>query len=241
LEEKFRARVLERLARESSVSTIASSSVLPLDSGFPSGRIVTADRRVLDSAYDYVSPEFFETLGIEIRRGRNFTREEALGGSPVAIVSQTLAQRLWPGADGTGQTVEMITDPRSRLGEATPMQSREFRVIGVAANFTAAFTDDDASHVMVYFPSTPQAAGSILILRVNGDPEGERQGIDRELSESVPGAVDRIHRLQSLAVGRAFPFRMAYWVSATLGALALLLAVSGIYGVLSYLVAQADA
>jgi hypothetical protein len=44
--------------------------------------------------------------------------------------------------------------------------------------------------------------------------------------------------MESLVIGRAYPFRMAYWVSATLGALALLLAVSGIYGVLSYLVAQ---
>lgn len=238
VEGKFRARVLERLARESSVLTIASSSVVPLDSGFPSARIVTADRRSLDSSYDYVSPEFFATLGVEIRRGRNFTREETLGGSPVAIVSQMLAQRLWPGADGTGQTVEMITDSRSRLGEATPLRFREFRVIGVAADFATAFIDDAASRMLVYFPSTPQAAGSTLILRVNGDPEAVRQRIDRELSDSVPGAVDRIHRLQSLAVGRAFPFRMAYWVSATLGVLALLLAVSGIYGVLSYLVEQ---
>ena len=62
--------------------------------------------------------------------------------------------------------------------------------------------------------------------------------IDQELSEAVPGAVDRIHRMESLAAGRSFPFRMAYWVSALLGFLALSLAISGIYGVLSYLVAQ---
>ena len=236
LQEKFRARVLERLARDSSVSTIASSSVLPLDSGFPSGRIMAADRRVLDSSYDYVSPEFFATLGIQIRRGRNFTLEESASGSPVAIVSQSLAQQLWPSADGTGQTVEMMTDSRSHLGEAIPLRFRKFRVIGVAADFTTALTDDLESRMLVYFPVT-QSTGTLL-LRVNGDPEAARQRIDRELSESVPGAVDRIHRLQSLAVGRAFPFRMAYWVSATLGALALLLAVSGIYGVLSYLVSQ---
>ena len=235
---KFRARVLERLARDSSVLTIASSSVLPLDSGFPSGRLATADRRLLDSSYDYVSPEFFATLGIEIRRGRNFTREETLGGAPVAIVSQTLAQQLWPGLDGIGQTVEMTTDSRSHLAERTPLRFRKFRVIGVAADFRTALIDDEVSRMLVYFPSPSQAAGSPLLLRVSGDPEAARQRIDRELSESVPGGVDRIHRLESLAVGRAFPFRMAYWVSATLGALALLLAVSGIYGVLSYLVAQ---
>jgi predicted permease len=171
--EKFRARVLERLARESLVNTIASSSVLPLDSGFPYARIATADRGLLDSSYDYVSRGFFATLGIEIRGGRNFTREETLGGSPVAIVSQTLAQRLWPGSDGTGRTLEMITDSRSRLGEPIPLR-REFRVIGVAADFTTALTEDAETRMLVYFPSTPQAAGSTLILRVNGDPEAAR-------------------------------------------------------------------
>lgn len=235
---KFRGRVLDRLARESSVAAIASSSVLPFDSGFPSARIQTADRRLLDSSYDYVSPEFFATLGVEIRRGRNFTPEETSGGSPVAIVSEAFAQKLWPGADAIGQTVKMMNDSRSHLAQATPLRLREFRVIGVAADFTTGFMDDPERRMLVYFPSTVEAAGSTLILRVNGDPEAARQRIDRELNESVPGAVDQIHRLQSLAVGRAFPFRMAYWVSAMLGALALLLAVSGIYGVLSYLVAQ---
>jgi len=78
----------------------------------------------------------------------------------------------------------------------------------------------------------------VLLLRVTGNPEAARVRIDQELGEVAPGAVDRIHRLESLAAGRVFPFRMAYWVSATLGLLALWLAISGIYGVLSYLVAQ---
>jgi predicted lysophospholipase L1 biosynthesis ABC-type transport system permease subunit len=70
------------------------------------------------------------------------------------------------------------------------------------------------------------------------DPEAARVRIDQKLSEAAPGAVDRMHRMESLAAGRSFPFRMAYWVSALLGFLALSLAISGIYGVLSYLVAQ---
>jgi hypothetical protein len=75
-------------------------------------------------------------------------------------------------------------------------------------------------------------------LRVNGDAESARQRLDATLGESVPGAVDSIHKMESRVAARAFPFRMAYWVASVLSALSILLTISGIYGVLSWLVEQ---
>jgi len=236
LQEKFRERILDRLSSHPIVREIANSTVVPLDSGFPSAR-VAAGGGLIDASYDSVSPEFFDVLGIQIRRGRNFTADETSSGSAVAIVSEDFARHKWPGSDGIGQTISLIPDSRSHLSEAAPLRSRQLRVVGVAADFQTGLIDDQNSRMMIYIPTARTRAGNLL-LRVYGDPEAARQRIVRELEESAPGSVDRIHRMQSLAEGRAFPFRMAYWVSATLGALALLLAVSGIYGVLSYLVAQ---
>jgi predicted permease len=236
--EKSRDRVLNHLTSEPLVKALAASTTLPLDSGFPSAQVATGDRELVTTSYDYVSPEFFDVVQVPVRRGRNFTQEESLAGASVAIVSEALAQRVWPTADAVGQLLELLPDSRSHLSEATPLRSRQVRVIGVAGDVKTGFIDDQNSRMLVYFPCQPRTAGAVLLLRVNGDPEAARLRIDQELSEAAPGAVDRIHRMESLAAGRSFPFRMAYWISALLGFLALALAISGIYGVLSYVVAQ---
>jgi predicted permease len=237
MQEKVRDRVLARLATEPLVARVAASTTLPLDSGFPSARVAASGGQLIDSSYDYVSPEFFDVLGISIDRGRNFTDEEARSAAPVAIVSRAFARTVWPGAEAIGQPLLLLPDPRSHRRNA-PLREQQFRVIGVTRDINTSFTEDENSHMLVYCPIHSRAAGTVLLLRANGGVEAARQIIDKTLADSVPGGVDGIHRMQSLAAGRVFPFRVAYWVSAVLGGLALLLTISGIYGVLSYLVAQ---
>ena len=236
--DKWRDRVLTQLDREPLVNTLAATAAVPLDAGLPSARVSVGDGEVADSSYDYVSPEYFAVLGVPILRGRNFSKEEALAGASVAIVSETLAQRLWPGRDALGQSLRLMPDARSSLSGRTPLRDPVVRVVGVARDMNTGFVEDYTSRMLIYFPTHPRAAGTALLMRVNGDPETARQSIDRALAAAAPGAVDRIHRMQELVAGRVYPFRVAYWVSALLGTLALLLTVSGIYGVVSYLVAQ---
>jgi predicted permease len=238
IQEKARDRVLARLAAEPLVRQLAASTTLPLDSGFPSALVSSGDRDLAVTSYDDVSPEFFAVFGIPIVRGRNFTGDEALGAAPVTIVSQTFAQRMWPGTDAVGQTLQLRPDARSHIGLRTPLAHRQFQVVGVARDVNTGFVNDQNSRTLVYFPQHPRAARTVLLLRVNGDAEAARQKIDKALGEEVPGSVDGIHTMQSLVAGRLFPFQMAYWLAAVLGALAILLTISGIYGVLSYLVAQ---
>src|SRR5207244_7346682 len=83
-----------------------------------------------------------------------------------------------------------------------------------------------------------QAAGYILLVRVKGDAEVARQALDTALAALVPGAVNEIHSVDEILAGQLYPFRAAYWVSSAIGVLALLLTLSGIYGVLSYVVSQ---
>jgi predicted permease len=236
--DKWRDRVLTQLDREPLVNTLAATAAVPLEAGLPSAKISVGDGKLADSSYDYVSPEFFDVLGVSIIRGRNFSKEEALAGAPVAIVSETVARRLWPDSDAPGQSLRLLPDPRSSLSGRTPLRDLVVRVVGVARDMNTGLVEDYTSRTLIYFPTHPRAAGTVLIMRVNGDPETARQSIDRALAAAAPGAVDRIHRMQELVAGRVYPFRVTYWVSAALGILALLLTVSGIYGVISYLVAQ---
>ena len=74
--------------------------------------------------------------------------------------------------------------------------------------------------------------------RVHGEPEAVRRKTRSTLSASLPGAVAQIHTMDEILDVQRYPFRASYWVSAAIGGLALLLTLSGVYGVLSYLVTQ---
>jgi ABC-type lipoprotein release transport system permease subunit len=177
-------------------------------------------------------------FGVPFRGGRNFTANEAVEGQPVAIVSESLATRLWPQGNAVGASLRLVSDPRSHLAARSPLHYSAVQVFGVVRDVNTGLVEDANSRALMYFPTHAHATGSAILLRVNGDTEAARQKIDKELTESIPSGVDSIHKMQELVAGRLYPFRMAYWISAALGILALLLTISGIYGVLSYLIEQ---
>jgi predicted permease len=236
--EKYRAPLLTRLAEQSLVQTVAASAAVLLDSGLPSAHLSSGEGKLADASYNYVSRELFTALDLPILRGRNFTVEEARGNAPVAIISEMLARRLWPEGGDVGGSITFKADPRSRLSESRPLKQSVARVIGVARDINTGLVEDENSRLLVYFPTDPRAAGNALVLRVRGNPAAARQALDRDLSAAVPGAIDSIHLMDQFVAGRVYPFRLAYWISAVLGGLALLLTISGTYGVISYLVAQ---
>src|SRR5207249_855425 len=91
---------------------------------------------------------------------------------------------------------------------------------------------------LLYLPTVPSAAQRALLVRVRGEVEAERARLDARLRALAPGAVDDIHSLDQYYAAGIYPFRAASWIGFAVGGLALLLTVSGIYGVLSYSVTQ---
>jgi predicted permease len=227
IQEKARARVLAGLASEPLVETVAASSAVPLDSAFPGALGV--------GGYDYVSPEFFSVFGIPILQGRTFTQNEALAGAPVGIITQAVASRLFPNENAIGKSIRLTKDPGRRQGT---LRYQEVRVIGVARDINTELSDSETNRSYIFFPTTPAAPGNSLVIRVKGDSQAARQRIDAVLAAEVPGSVDEIHTMRMFVLGRQYPFKVAYWVSASVGMLALLLAIAGIYGVISYVVMQ---
>ena len=226
IQENSRAHVLTSLRTEPLVSLISAASRIPLNSSLDSLPGI--------GKYVSVSPEFFDVFKIPILRGRNFTVNEALARAPVAIVTQTLARRLFPNADAIGQSVHLPAIP----GENSPQLNSDVRVIGIARDINPGVTDEDSDRSIVFLPIPANAPFTALIIRVNGDVEAARQHIDSLLTREDPGAVDQIRKMDSYVALREFPFRAAYYVSAIVGILALILAITGIYGVLSYVVMQ---
>jgi len=106
LTERDRSQIAGRLAAEPWVEQIATAARAPLSLGVPRADVLpSGSRNQLTAEYNFVSPEYFQVLGIPLKRGRTFTRQETGTGSAVAIVSESAAARLWPRQDPVGQTL----------------------------------------------------------------------------------------------------------------------------------------
>jgi hypothetical protein len=188
-------------------------------------------------AYRFASPEFFAVFDIPLRAGRHFTAAESQSGGAVAIVSQTAARRLWPNGDGIGESLQVAVDSRLPGSPKIQRYSR-VEVVGVAGDIATGYGEPQSDKTAIYLPASSHDGGTVLVARVSGDTEMARRAIDAALTAVDPGAVEHIHRMQELVVGRVYPLRVAYWLSAMVGGLALILTISGIYGLLSYVVAE---
>jgi predicted permease len=180
---------------------------------------------------NYVSPSYFETLGVPIVRGRTFSRQESEQDAHVAIVSETTARRIWPGEDPLGK--------HARLDLHFRDQWTDFEVIGVAKDVrNANLSRIDPAYF--YFPTALPHWNHILIRTVDdskatqGAIRSAIEALDRRLAPSL-----RMGSLEDFVVAKQRLLAKTYAMFAVvLAALALALAGVGIYGVMSYLVSQ---
>ena len=122
LNEQRRGAILEVVRREPSVASVAASWP-----GGLGGRAAFADGATGKStvAYQFVSPEYFSVLGIDLVRGRGFTPSERSAGAAVAVVSESVARQLWPGLDAVGQILRLEPDPPALSGVEGNNDTRE--------------------------------------------------------------------------------------------------------------------
>jgi predicted permease len=233
--EKARTMILERLRSDSTIQAIAAAASIPLTTGILPAVSISSGAGVSQAWYNHVSPEFFTLLDIPILEGRNFTEDEARSGAPVAIVSELTARRFWPHGDALGREISIRRDARTFFGEPLPQYSAA-RVVGVTRNIISCSIPYGPDAPLVYFPATTGRLA--LLVKVNGNVENARLRLDKELSTLAGEDLEDIHTMDHLFALNIYPFRIGSWLGSLLGGLALLLTLSGIYGVLSYLVSQ---
>lgn len=236
LDDQARGAALRRLRAEPMISLIGASSQSPLDGMYPSlGVRATGASQIAVAGVDFVDSGFFRVLDIPIVRGRTFSADEARGGAPVAIVSEAAAHALWPAGDPIGQFVEQSAEPPrgSPLGRV-----RSAQVIGVSRNAVGGWIGTGLDRPVVYYPTSSEARGANIVVRVTGDVGQARLVIDRDLEATDPSAVIEMHSLDDYLATQRWPFRIFSLVSSAIGGIALVLMLIGIYGLLSYLVAQ---
>jgi predicted permease len=245
--EPRRGQLLDTLRREAAVASMAAS--WPTGEGGLAGRRAFADGVAGKSPvrYQFVSPEYFGVVGIDMVRGRGFTAAEHDSSAAVAVVSESVARQLWPSLDPVGQVLRLEPDPGPRERHPAvrvteeqdlPLLSRTAVVVGVArdvAGFRILGTKVGAAGV--YLPIDLATARTALSVRVHGDPGRARRALEERIAMIDPDLA-HVSSLGTLANMDAYLLGLAFWLTLVLGALALLLTLSGLFGVLSYLVEQ---
>src|SRR5437660_4704114 len=221
----FMGRLRERLAGLPGVVEIAQAECAPLSHDFSADYFTVPGRsEKIAIEYNHVSPEYFSVVGIPIVRGRGFQLGETSNSTGI-IVPESTAQRLWPGEDPLGKTLREDT-------------GSEYSVIGVTRDAQVSHVGDVKTSYL-YFPAGPQDnARTYMLVRFAGSftpvAKGTRDAV-RSLDPDVP--VDVVRLEDYLEVWRS-PSRIVAALSGALGALAVLLASIGVYGMVSYSVSR---
>jgi len=197
---------------------------------YAEGQAIPPGTRVPGAPYNSVSPDYFSTLHMKILEGRAFTDADTSASGPVAIVNQKMAERFWPHQDPLGKRF-------SYKSAAGPFVT----VVGVTRNAKMTGLLDEPG--MYFFVPQTQNYKSIhvLHLRTSVPPESlirTAEALVRELDPNLP-VYDVMTMERSLGGANGyFLFKVGAAFAGTLGGLGLLLAVVGVYGVVSYAASQ---
>jgi putative ABC transport system permease protein len=238
-------RAEDAAARVPSLARIAFTDAWPLQEA--RRRDVTRDGPPLAAAGDSqssggrataqivgVTGSYFDLVGIPVRDGRTFDRTDRLGTERVAVVSETLARRLWPNQRALGERVVVVPSPNAPAG--TPTLS--YSVIGVAGDVRHTHTDEDTSDV--YVSLAQYGPGSaFMYVRVDGPAPTFDRDLRAAFASVDPGVVlgDTAPLADVLDRQRASS-RFLAELLVVFAAFATVLALVGIYGVISYAARQ---
>jgi putative ABC transport system permease protein len=173
-----------------------------------------------------VSARFFEVVGIPMLAGRDFTDEDRAGSEPVVIVSQTVAQRLFPNGQALNRTMRW-TDPY--FSKMLPR-----RIVGIVADADDE-NIDQRSAMTIYHPVRQIGLATRLFIRTLGDPYSLVPPVTQVIrSISADQPLERAATLQDVRAEVLSPERLNAFVFSGFAGIALLIAVVGIAGVLSF-------
>lgn len=185
--------------------------------------------------FQVTTPSYFRVMRTPIVRGRAFDDSDRLGAPRVAVVSSSMAEALWPNENPLGKCLQVAFGPQppATYGDCTT-------VIGVAQNSAQVNITDDP-RFMYYMPVAQQEGWALLTLLVRGtgtDAKALQEPVRRALTAAMPGdGLVVVRPLQELVDGQLRSWRVGALLFVAFGGLAFVVAVVGLYGVISYGVA----
>ncbi|MBV9888732.1 MAG: ABC transporter permease [Acidobacteria bacterium] len=178
----------------------------------------------------FISPDFFSTLGMPFLEGRDFNDNDRTGSERVVIITEALAQQLFPGQDPLNHKVYW-TDPLLKFSQMSPEPRR---IIGVVPDFDDAGLIPEPS-MTIYQPSDQEGFSGRLFVRAKGDPYALMPVLTSEIhhmSDNQP--VERGSTLDDVRAEVMAPDRLNAIVFGGFASLALLISIVGVAGVLAF-------
>ena len=218
-------KILDRVSALPGIKVAAFSNWLPLSFNGRNADVYPEDYvPQLHESHEVrradVTPGYFSAMGIPITAGRDFTRDDIRTAPPVAVVDRTLADRYWPG--------------QNPLGRHVKIWGRMYTVIGVAKNSKHQFVNEPLEP-MIYRSFFQNPDDPTLIVQTTGDPNSIAPAVEEAIHQ-----VDRqlvlfdVRSLRETTRASAIFPVMASTFAAIFAIIALVLAATGIYGVISY-------
>ncbi|HYE85709.1 MAG TPA: ABC transporter permease [Vicinamibacterales bacterium] len=229
--------IMRRVEALPGVESAFASNFIPLDAGGTSVRVVIDGRAMPKGEeptilFTAVTPHMYQTIGLSILKGRDFTDGEGAGRTAVAVINDTMARRLWPNTDAVGGRFRLTDDDTNEW----------FTVIGVAPDIRMFDMDDDTADFAVAY--VPYRFGSfanvgLTVRAANDNPAGLAAAVRSEIRASDPGlAIFNIRTMEDVRQEGFWQYRLFGYMFGIFGLAALFLAGVGVYGVLSFSVSQ---
>jgi putative ABC transport system permease protein len=237
----YHRQILERLGAIPGVDVVAETSALPMEGwsiGMPY-RVARESTQKVDRLAAYwkiVSPSYFDALGIQLVKGRYLQESDVEGSQPVIVINETFAKKHFEKVDPIGQVVfvEKLIPGKSQLGPEVGWQ-----VVGVVKDEMVNNVTDEASRGMYVTHGQSPVGSVMLVVRSSlamGPLTTALRAAIKEVNKDQP--VTRIRTLETIRDESLSPARLMATLLTMFSTVALVLAAVGIYGVISYSVAQ---
>jgi predicted permease len=231
----FYQELLERVRALPGVEAASLAAWLPMGDTQFGGRIDIPEiqpqkgQPYPSALFNAVSPGYFQTMRIPVLRGRDLEDRDSATASYVAVINQAMSDKYWPRQDAIGRQFLVPDDPKHPI-----------HVVGVVRNFR--MVDSYSPIEPAYFVPLPQHYFSTMTLHIRTAAPGSG------ITQQVVALVDSLAPAMPVSVGNMtdalngvnglFLFRLAAILTGILGGLGLILAIVGVYGVMSYSVSQ---